>query len=56
MKGIDKEKVEALVLKRNSARDNKDWDLADKVRAELDELGIELFDGHERGWKVKVND
>jgi cysteinyl-tRNA synthetase len=56
MKGIDKEAVETLVSKRNSARDSKDWDLADKVRAELEVLGVELFDGHERGWKVKVND
>ncbi len=56
MRGIDKIKIEGLVKQRNTARDNKDWDQADKVRTELEQMGVELFDGHERGWKVKVND
>ena len=54
MRKIDKKKVEELVQKRESAREQKDWALADKIRDELDELGIELQDGDTRGWKVKV--
>lgn len=56
MRDIDKKKVEGLVEQRNAARDAKDWDQADKIRGELELLGVELFDGHERGWKVKVNE
>ncbi len=56
MKKIDVEKVKSLVSKRNDAREAKDWAKADEIRAELDTIGIELFDGHERGWKVKVSE
>jgi len=56
MRGIDKANVEALVAKRNVARDAKDWGLADEIRDELATKGVELFDGHERGWKVKVSE
>ena len=56
MRNIDRKKVEMLVGLRNIARDEKKWDKADDIRAQLDRLGIELFDGHERGWKVKVNE
>lgn len=56
MNKIDRNQVEELVKKRNEAREAKSWDEADKIRVELDKIGIELFDGHERGWKVKVND
>jgi cysteinyl-tRNA synthetase len=56
MREIDKVQVEELILKRNEARQAKDWTLADTLRGELENLGVELFDGHERGWKVKVNE
>ena len=56
MRSIDKDKVQELLIKRNVARDAKDWTLADEIRDELDSLGVELLDGTERGWKVKVNE
>jgi cysteinyl-tRNA synthetase len=54
MRGIDKERVEQLISKRNEAREAKNWEEADKLRVELEEIGVEIFDGHARGWKVKV--
>lgn len=36
--------VEALILKRAEARKNKDFALADSVRAELTEKGVEIID------------
>ena len=56
LKNIDKEKVEHLVAKRNEARENKDWEAADKIRDELAALGVELSDGQSRGWRVILND
>lgn len=56
VKDIDRTQVEQLVQKRNDAREGKDWALADKYRDELLEIGVELHDGHSRGWKVKLND
>ena len=56
MRDINQSKVEELVKKRNEARANKDWDAADKLRDELEEIGVELFDGSSRGWRVKINE
>lgn len=56
MRQIDKSQIESLVKERNIARAEKDWAKADEYRAQLEDLGVELFDGHERGWKVKVNE
>ncbi len=56
MRKIDKDKVQMLVKQRNEAREAKDWGRADEIRDELATMGIELFDGHERGWKVKVSE
>jgi cysteinyl-tRNA synthetase len=56
MRDIDKKQVEELIIKRNDARDEKDWSKADILREKLESLGVELFDGHERGWKVKINE
>ena len=36
--------VEALIAKRAEARKNKDFALADSVRAELTEKGVEIID------------
>ena len=40
---IDKD-IEALIKKREEARKNRDWDMADKLREELKGRGIELTD------------
>ena len=56
LKDIDKVELEKLVKLRNQARVDKDWDAADKYRDELESLGIELFDGSDRGWRVKSSE
>ncbi len=38
------EEIEVLIKKRNLARADKDWDLADKIRKELLEKGIQIRD------------
>jgi len=53
-KEIDKTKVEELVAKRSEARESKDWKLSDQYRDELGEMGIELHDGQDPPWSVKV--
>jgi len=40
----DAEKIEALIVARKEARENKDWAEADRIRDELDALGIVLED------------
>ncbi len=40
----DAEKIEALIMARKQARDNKDWAAADRIRDELDALGVVLED------------
>ncbi len=40
-----KAKVEALIAARAQARRAKDWAAADRIRAQLAELGIEVLDG-----------
>ena len=37
-------KIQTLILKRTEAKDNKDYDLADKIRNELLDLGVEIKD------------
>ena len=41
---IDTNKIEELIKKRNLAKANKDFLLADKIRADLRNIGIELID------------
>ena len=41
---IDPEQVLKLIEKRQSARKNKDFELADKLRTELTDMGIEVMD------------
>ncbi|MBN1618792.1 cysteine--tRNA ligase [Candidatus Dojkabacteria bacterium] len=38
------EKIEQLVREREEARSNKDWDMADKLRGEIENLGVTLED------------
>ncbi len=40
----DAEKIEALIVARKEARDNKDWAAADRIRDELDAMGVVLED------------
>jgi cysteinyl-tRNA synthetase len=38
------ETLELLIKLRSNARTNKDFELSDKIRIELDEIGIQLKD------------
>ena len=40
----DAEKIEALIVARKQARENKDWAAADRIRDELDAMGVVLED------------
>ena len=40
----DAEKIEALIVARKEARENKDWTEADRIRDQLDAMGIVLED------------
>ena len=52
--GVDQNKIESLISQRNAARANKDFAEADRIRDELENLGIALEDkGAETTWKVK---
>ena len=51
---IDQNKIESLIAQRNTARANKDFAEADRIRDELENLGIVLEDkGTETTWKTK---
>jgi len=45
--GLDVARVEELVAERRTARESKDWEAADRLRDELDELGVGVQDGPE---------
>lgn len=42
--GIDEDKINALIVARNQARQNKDWAQADLIRAQLSAMGITIED------------
>ena len=51
---VDQTKIESLIAQRNTARANKDFAEADRIRDELENLGIVLEDkGTETTWKTK---
>ena len=51
---VDQNKIESLISQRNTARANKDFAEADRIRDELENLGIVLEDkGAETTWKTK---
>lgn len=51
---IDADKVDALIEARKAARQNKDFAEADRIRDELDAMGVELLDSREgTSWKAK---
>jgi cysteinyl-tRNA synthetase len=46
--------VELLINLRKEAKANKDWTTSDRIRNELNEIGIELKDTKEGvEWKLK---
>ena len=50
----NKELVEELIQKRNEARKNKDFNLADQIRSELNDMNIEIEDTPDGTiWKSK---
>lgn len=53
---IDVNKVETLIAARNVARANKNWSEADRIRAELAAMSVELEDGVDgTSWKRMVS-
>ena len=48
------QKIEELIIKRENAKKDKNFDMADQIRNELNELGIEIKDTSEGpSWNVK---
>lgn len=48
------DKINDLIVQRESARKNKDFDTADKIRDEIEAMGIELKDTPDGvSWKIK---
>ena len=46
--------VEALLVERKAAREGKDWPTADRIRGELDALGVVVMDGPQGAtWRMK---
>ena len=51
---VDEDKINYLIEKRNKARKERDFDLADTIRNELNKMGIEIEDTSEKTiWKIK---
>ena len=51
---ISEKEIEVKILERNSARDNKDYELADKIRKELLDKGVLIEDKDGKTvWKFK---
>ena len=49
-----RQKIEELIIKRENAKKDKNFDMADQIRNELNELGIEIKDTSEgTSWNVK---
>ena len=48
-----KDKINSLIEQRSNAKKNRDFELADNIRSELVELGIEINDSPDgTTWKV----
>ena len=51
---IDEKLIQELIDKRNNARSNKDFELADNIRSELNDMNIEIEDTPNGTiWKTK---
>jgi len=49
-----KTRIDALISARDSARAAKDWSEADRIRAELTALNVEVMDGPAGAtWRIK---
>ncbi len=49
-----KSKIEGLLVERTAARAGKDWAAADRIRDELNALGVEVLDGKDgASWRFK---
>jgi cysteinyl-tRNA synthetase len=53
--GVTAEDVESLIADRIKAREDKDWELADQLRKELEEKGIQIMDRQDGvDWRVRI--
>jgi cysteinyl-tRNA synthetase len=51
---VDTSKIDRLIAEREQARNDKDWDRADEIREQLDEMGVVLEDTPEGTvWQVE---
>lgn len=56
-RGIEPADVEAQIQARKAARDDKDWQEADRIREGLEARGVELMDSPEgTTWRVRLSD
>lgn len=54
--GIEEDLLQLLLEVRNELRERQNWDLADRIRDELEDLGIEIKDQEgETVWRVEGN-
>lgn len=52
--GLELKNMEEILVLRKTARADKNWELADKIRVAFDEVGIELKDSKEgTSWELK---
>ncbi|PIE45104.1 MAG: cysteine--tRNA ligase [Gammaproteobacteria bacterium] len=52
--GSDHTAIEILMTQRNQARQNKDWQKADAIRDQLNNMGVEIEDaGGETTWRLR---
>ena len=55
-RNLKREQIDEMVSLRHTARENKDFAKADKLRQKLDDMGIDVHDaGTESSWEVKKN-
>jgi len=53
--GRTRSDIEQKISDRTQARADKDWDLADTLRGELDDMGVVLMDGSDgTNWRIRV--
>ena len=51
---INQEKIQELIDKLNMARTNRDFELADQIRSQLNEMNVEIEDTSDGTiWKIK---
>ena len=52
---MDVKTIEELLRRRTIARGNKDYDEADRIRGQLDAMGVAIEDGAgDTRWRVKT--